>query len=356
MKSWKSLTIIAILMLVTSSVLPIAFAQQQKMVQPTNSADGLPNRTTVGEIFTEMAIKSGTDATCSAQINPYYNGDYMEVGRGKSIYAIWVCHVYANISAMTNYNINGGVQVASDHPALAMLHMMSDLKRGNFELEDNSTDTTIDMTLRVPYYLGQAPLTGGTMKSFTIEAYVAIANSTEILCEKKIRDDLTVKTKGSQNDFTAVCLPSITPSKQSSPNKLSTADYYSSIKLDGCTIKITPFAGKTYTIHLKQDSVHHSESYSYRIFPTLSKGKSTTTPSTSPASPVPSITNPAVTTNPIISKLFETISNQINSYNSNVEATPSTTPNAQPNPSTTPSEAMQTEPLQNELNETPNNC
>ncbi|MCD6237391.1 MAG: hypothetical protein J7K13_05510 [Thermoplasmata archaeon] len=54
--------------------------------------------------------------------------------------------------------------------------------------------------------------------------------------------------------------------------------------------------------------------------------------------------NMVIVTNPAMTKLFETISEQINSYNSNVETTPSTTPNAQPNPSTTPSEAMQTEP------------
>ncbi|MCD6236866.1 MAG: hypothetical protein J7K13_02805 [Thermoplasmata archaeon] len=64
---------------------------------------------------------------------------------------------------------------------------------------------------------------------------------------------------------------------------------------------------------------------------------------TSPLQPTPSA-NSVITTNPLISKLFETISEQINSYNSNVETTPSTTPNAQPNPSTTPAEEVQTEP------------
>ena len=54
-------------------------------------------------------------------------------------------------------------------------------------------------------------------------------------------------------------------------------------------------------------------------------------PSTNPIS-----SSPAVTTNPVITKLFETISEQINSYNSNVETTPSPTPNPQPNPSPTP--------------------
>ena len=56
------------------------------------------------------------------------------------------------------------------------------------------------------------------------------------------------------------------------------------------------------------------------------------------------VKNPSITTNPVIARLFETISNQISSYSNNVETTPSTTPNAQPNPSTTPSEAMQAEP------------
>jgi len=54
------------------------------------------------------------------------------------------------------------------------------------------------------------------------------------------------------------------------------------------------------------------------------------------------------TPNPVIAKLFETLSEQINSYNSNVETTPSTTPNAQPNPSTTPAEEVQTEPADNQ--------
>ena len=63
-----------------------------------------------------------------------------------------------------------------------------------------------------------------------------------------------------------------------------------------------------------------------------------------PSTMNPVLYTPAVTTNPVISKLFETISNQINSYNSNVETTPSTTPNAQPNPSTTPAEEVQAEP------------
>jgi len=90
----------------------------------------------------------------------------------------------------------------------------------------------------------------------------------------------------------------------------------------------------------------------------LINSDSSVMPSVQPATHI--TINPAVTTNPIISNLFETISEQINSYNSNVETTPSTTPNAQPNPSTTPSEAMQTEPADipntvNEERET-NNC
>jgi len=46
--------------------------------------------------------------------------------------------------------------------------------------------------------------------------------------------------------------------------------------------------------------------------------------------------NMVIVTNPAMTKLFETISNQISSYSNNVETTPSPTPNPQPNPSPTP--------------------
>jgi len=115
-----------------------------------------------------------------------------------------------------------------------------------------------------------------------------------------------------------------------------------------------------YTLKVKASPIHMPAGWSQKIVQrrlivevgTCKKDSTSTSIATSKSQPVtkpniqptPSITTNPTVTNPVISKLFETISNQINSYNSNVETTPSITPNAQPNPSTTPAEEVQAEP------------